>query len=147
MKGSISEPLCFCCCTAWLPRRNELPYLAACMRRTQARACRFPSLRSLLLLLFLPFLPHPFPLHLQVVSRAEAEGLAKDYGIAYFETSAKKGIGVEEAFRTIAEQVSPWRSRQPSLQVRCAGRWWNSSAADSSEPGVTRCHALLINTP
>lgn len=41
----------------------------------------------------------------RVVSRAEAEGLAKDYGIAYFETSAKKGIGVEEAFRAIAEQV------------------------------------------
>ena len=41
----------------------------------------------------------------QAVSRAEAEALARDYGINYFETSAKKGIGVEEAFRNIAEAV------------------------------------------
>lgn len=31
--------------------------------------------------------------------------MAKEYGINYFETSAKKGIGVEEAFRNIAEAV------------------------------------------
>jgi hypothetical protein len=47
----------------------------------------------------------------QAVSRAEAEGLAKEYGINYFETSAKKGLGVEEAFRNIAEQVVERLSR------------------------------------
>ena len=41
----------------------------------------------------------------RAVSRAEAEALAKEYGINYFETSAKRGIGVEEAFRNIAEAV------------------------------------------
>lgn len=41
----------------------------------------------------------------RAVSRSEAEGLAKEYGVSYFEASAKKGIGVEEAFRNIAEQV------------------------------------------
>lgn len=42
---------------------------------------------------------------LQTVSREEAASLAKSFGMSYFETSAKKGTGVEEAFRTIAEQV------------------------------------------
>jgi 50S ribosomal subunit-associated GTPase HflX len=41
----------------------------------------------------------------RAVSRSEAEALAKEYGVSYFEASAKKGIGVEEAFRNIAEQV------------------------------------------
>jgi GTPase SAR1 family protein len=47
----------------------------------------------------------------RAVSRAEAEALARDYGINYFEASAKKGIGVEEAFRNIAEQVVERLSR------------------------------------
>lgn len=41
----------------------------------------------------------------QAVKRPEAEALARDYGMQYFETSAKKGLGVEEAFRSIAESV------------------------------------------
>lgn len=41
----------------------------------------------------------------RTVSREEAASLAKSFGMSYFETSAKKGTGVEEAFRTIAEQV------------------------------------------
>jgi len=47
----------------------------------------------------------PFTVLLQAVPRAEAEALATEFGISYFETSAKKGFGVEEAFRNVAEQV------------------------------------------
>jgi len=39
------------------------------------------------------------------VSTHEAEVVAREHGMTYFETSAKKALGVEEAFRCIAEQV------------------------------------------
>jgi len=41
----------------------------------------------------------------RAVSRGEGESLARDYGMAFFETSAKKDIGVSEAFMSIARQV------------------------------------------
>lgn len=47
----------------------------------------------------------PLVLAVQDVSKAEAETLARDFGMHYFEASAKKGLGVEEAFRHIAEEV------------------------------------------
>jgi hypothetical protein len=40
-----------------------------------------------------------------VISYEAGEELAKEYNIHFFETSAKKGFGVEEAFRNVAEQV------------------------------------------
>ena len=48
--------------------------------------------------------PSP-PQHSQAVTRGEGETLARDYGMAFFETSAKKDIGVSEAFMSIARQV------------------------------------------
>ncbi|KCV69667.1 rab family, other [Fonticula alba] len=39
------------------------------------------------------------------VSTEEAEALAKEYGIRYFETSAKEDINVTEAFRTLASDI------------------------------------------
>lgn len=42
---------------------------------------------------------------LQAVNRSEGESLAREYGMAFYETSAKKDIGVAEAFSTIARQV------------------------------------------
>jgi Ras-related protein Rab-8A len=39
------------------------------------------------------------------VSRAEGEKLAADYSMKFFETSAKKGINVGDAFECIARQV------------------------------------------
>ena len=48
----------------------------------------------------------PPPTHLpQAVSRSEGESLAREYGMHFYETSAKKDIGVAEAFSTIARQV------------------------------------------
>jgi Ras-related protein Rab-8A len=41
----------------------------------------------------------------QAVTRGEGEALAREYGMAFFETSAKKDIGVSEAFMSIARQV------------------------------------------
>lgn len=42
---------------------------------------------------------------MQAVSRSEGESLAREYGMAFYETSAKRDIGVAEAFSTIARQV------------------------------------------
>lgn len=39
------------------------------------------------------------------VGREEGEAYAQKNGWAYFETSAKDGIGIDEAFRLIAKQV------------------------------------------
>jgi Ras-related protein Rab-8A len=41
----------------------------------------------------------------RAVSRAEGEKLAADYSMKFFETSAKKGINVADAFECIARQV------------------------------------------
>ena len=42
---------------------------------------------------------------MRAVTRAQGEQLAKEYGMAFFETSAKKDIGVADAFSSIARQV------------------------------------------
>ncbi|KAF4748882.1 hypothetical protein FOZ62_004303 [Perkinsus olseni] len=39
------------------------------------------------------------------VSTEEGQALADKYGMAFFETSAKSGLNVEQAFRAIAERV------------------------------------------
>jgi len=41
----------------------------------------------------------------RVVKREEAEALAKELGLSYFETSAKDGIGVNDAFKMLALQM------------------------------------------
>ena len=41
----------------------------------------------------------------RVVKKEEAEALAKELGLSYFETSAKDGIGVNDAFRMLALQM------------------------------------------
>lgn len=41
----------------------------------------------------------------RVVSFAEGQALAKEYGMEFFECSAKKDIGVTQAFQSIATQV------------------------------------------
>ena len=42
---------------------------------------------------------------MQAVTFEEGEGLAKEYNIHFFETSAKQDINVEKAFITIATDV------------------------------------------
>ena len=49
----------------------------------------------------------------RAVSRAEGEALAQQNGMAYFETSARKGQGVNEAFENIARQVVERLGREP----------------------------------
>lgn len=46
-----------------------------------------------------------FPASEREVTKAQGEALAKKYGMKFMETSAKTGEGVEEAFKTIAEDV------------------------------------------
>ena len=41
----------------------------------------------------------------RAVTRAQGEQLAREYNMSFFETSAKKDIGVAEAFANIAKQV------------------------------------------
>jgi Ras-related protein Rab-8A len=43
--------------------------------------------------------------NLRAVSKGEGETLARDYNMSFFETSAKRGTGVSEAFQNIAKQV------------------------------------------
>ncbi|RYH32259.1 hypothetical protein EON65_01005 [archaeon] len=40
-----------------------------------------------------------------MISYEEGEGLAKEYNISFFETSAKQDLNVEKAFITIATDV------------------------------------------
>lgn len=42
---------------------------------------------------------------MRAVTTAEGQALGRDYGMSFFETSAKKDIGVSEAFQCIAKQV------------------------------------------
>lgn len=65
------------------------------------------------------------------VTRAEGERLAREYNMAFFETSAKKNIGVEDAFMTIARQVVDRISKDGG---HIAGR----SAATASSAGSGR---------
>lgn len=41
----------------------------------------------------------------RAVSKSEGDDLARQYGMSFFETSAKKDIGVADAFQCIAKQV------------------------------------------
>jgi GTPase SAR1 family protein len=41
----------------------------------------------------------------RVVSAEQAEQIAEQHDLKYFETSAKENIGVEEAFKTLAEET------------------------------------------
>ncbi len=43
--------------------------------------------------------------HLRVVSKQDAEALANELGLVYFETSAKTGENVDESFKKIAEMI------------------------------------------
>lgn len=47
----------------------------------------------------------------RAVTRSEGESLAREYNMAFFETSAKKDIGVSDAFHSIAKQVVERLSR------------------------------------
>lgn len=57
----------------------------------------------------------------RVVSREEGEQLAKQHGVPFFETSAKEGININEAFFAMAKSVksnllnekTPTPSQQP----------------------------------
>ena len=53
----------------------------------------------------------------RAVSRAEGEALAQQNGMAYFETSARKGQGVNEAFENIARQVVERLSKEPKEEL------------------------------
>ena len=53
----------------------------------------------------------------RAVSRAEGEKLASDYNMKFFETSAKKGINVADAFECIARQVVERVSKDPRPKV------------------------------
>nr|XP_025974500.1 ras-related protein Rab-13 [Dromaius novaehollandiae] len=57
------------------------------------------------------------------VQREDAEKLAKEYGIRFFETSAKSSVNVEEAFSTLARDIllktsrKAGQSNKPSLDL------------------------------
>lgn len=53
----------------------------------------------------------------RAVSREEGEALARQHGFNYFETSARKGLGVNEAFENIARQVVERLSKEPKEEL------------------------------
>ncbi len=53
----------------------------------------------------------------RAVSRAEGEALAAQNGMMYFETSARKAIGVSEAFENIARQVVERLGKEPKASA------------------------------
>ena len=56
----------------------------------------------------------------RAVTRAEGEALAQQNGMAYFETSARKGLGVNEAFENIARQVVERLGKEPKATAEAA---------------------------
>lgn len=54
----------------------------------------------------------------RAVSKAEGEALAEENRMMYFETSAKKGLGVNEAFENIARQVVERLGKEPKANVK-----------------------------
>ncbi|XP_042640525.1 ras-related protein Rab-13 isoform X2 [Tyto alba] len=62
------------------------------------------------------------------VKRDEAEKLAKEHGIRFFETSAKSSVNVEEAFSTLARDILQKSSRKSAP----------SSSRPLLEPGPPR---------
>lgn len=68
--------------------------------QTKTNACPCPPCR------FTSSLPFSsLPASLAVVTTEEGQSLANDFGIQFFETSAKTDINVEKAFVTIAREV------------------------------------------
>ncbi|KAM6112408.1 ras-related protein Rab-13 [Phoenicopterus ruber ruber] len=63
------------------------------------------------------------------VQRDEAEKLAKEHGIRFFETSAKSSVNVEEAFSTLARDILQKSSRKAAP---------SSSSKPLLEPGPPR---------
>jgi len=49
----------------------------------------------------------------RVVKREDGERLAKEYGTAFMETSAKTGMNVELAFMAVAKDLKMRKTRQP----------------------------------
>jgi small GTP-binding protein len=49
----------------------------------------------------------------RLVSEEEGNDLAEEYGIPYFETSAKEDIGIDEAFDRLTRSVLNFLQRQP----------------------------------
>lgn len=41
----------------------------------------------------------------RLISKEQGEETAKQYGMKFFETSAKTGMGIKDAFETIAAQI------------------------------------------
>ncbi len=68
----------------------------------------------------------------RAVSKSEGESLAREYSMAFFETSAKKDIGVSEAFHSIAKQVVDRLSKEGGV----GGRNNNNNRNTNTESNV-----------
>lgn len=69
----------------------------------------------------------------RAVTRAEGEALAREYSMSFFETSAKKDIGVSEAFQSIAKQVVERLSKEGPRAGPAAQRVELAPAAQQSQ--------------
>lgn len=87
----------------------------------------------------------------RVVSRDEGSALAARMGCEYFETSAKTGAGVEDAFTAMAEHImcgGPRSERRKLLAARQRLLWARAATAILSNPvrpaarSFNTCHPL-----
>ena len=64
------------------------------------------------------------------VSREEGQALADEYGLKFFETSAKQNIGVDETFEAIA------RETKDRLEAEATERAKNNVKIDKKKDGI-----------
>ncbi len=70
-----------------------------------------------------------------VVTKAQGQALAQEFGIAFFETSAKKNVGVDEAFECMAKTIVERLKENPDHYGSEGGMALNKNGASTSTGG------------
>jgi GTPase KRas protein len=55
------------------------------------------------------------------VSTSEGLAIAKSWNVPYIETSAKEGVGVEDAFMTLLKEIRNAQPKEPEKKARRRG--------------------------
>jgi len=77
----------------------------------------------------------------KVVSRDRGQAVAEEYGVSFFETSAKSGSNVNEAFHCVAKQCVLRALRAEGVTVS-ADAAADAAAAATASGGKKRCSVM-----